>query len=116
MGESLIRNFDEFDQLLQRIDIARNSYLFDTNLKYGLFLRHILIKGTRDKTLYVSAGEADWVYGFLTRLLQETKNEDNQPKFSKLVVLHLSEEAALRFENEKWLSVNFCIRKFTIKK
>ncbi|MDR2716793.1 MAG: hypothetical protein LBB89_01830 [Treponema sp.] len=107
MGEPLIRSFDDFDQLLQRIDTARNPYLFDTNLKYGLFLRHILLKGTHDETLYVSVGEAEWVYGFLSRLLQETTSEDNKPKFSKLAILHLSKEAAERFEKEKRLSVNF---------
>jgi hypothetical protein len=107
MGESLIRDFDDFDQLLQRIDVARNPYLFDTNLKYGLFLRHILLESHGRQPLYVSVGEAEWVYGFLSRLFHETANEDNKPKISELVILHLSKEAALRFENVNLLSVNF---------
>jgi hypothetical protein len=95
------------NQNLQRIVNSENSYLLKTSLDYELFLRLILLKNSFDKTLYVSVGEADWVYGFLSRLFQETANEDNKPKISKLVVLHLSKEAALRFENDKLLSVNF---------
>ena len=112
----MIHDFDDFDQLLQRIVIKRESQVFDTNLKYGLFLRYILLNGSLDKTLYVSVGEADWVFGFLSRLYQEATIEDNKPKINKLIVLHLSETRAARFEVDNLLPTDFHNRmSFNIK-
>jgi hypothetical protein len=103
----------EFDGKLERElkqievnlkDGRYKNFNFDSNVKYGLFLRHILLKGySEDKKLYVSVGEADWLYAFLSRLFNETIEQKVKPKIEKLVVLHLSKKGVEDYKKVKQL-------------
>jgi hypothetical protein len=116
----IMREFDEIYQILERIDNGKQQTHFDTHLKCGLFLRHILINGPKaGLPFYVSVGEADWVSSFLKRLFAEAEaeaeaetNNDLSPKINQLYVYHLSVECAQKREAGKLksLSEGFCTR------
>lgn len=73
------------------LDLTGNVRQLTTSDQYYAILTEIVTKNDCASDLYVSVGEGDFLYAWLTRLYQESPL-DLQPKIKRLIIKRLSDE------------------------
>jgi hypothetical protein len=83
-----------------------NIQQLKTSNQYYDILTSMVTKNNHGNILYVSVGEGDFLYAWLTRLYQESPL-DLQPKINKLVIKRLSDEIIDNYTIQGRLAKNF---------
>lgn len=87
-------------------NLRENIQQIKTSNQYYDILTSMVTKNNHGNILYISIGEGDFLYAWLTRLYQESPL-DLQPKINKLVIKRLSDEIIDNYTIQGRLPKNF---------